>query len=188
MKGKELLDYLEYRMNRMMRSARAYIDKQGDAYDETHDWLQQYAKGYGLDIASGNFPTMLEDGSSHVISVDGAILLGNVFDGFRSDATRLTNIASDSCDFVLCNYLDGMPSALQALNEWYRVLKPGGVMAVIVSDAEADRYKHHSGPLSNPRRLSLFTSTTLRYYMERSGLKTITIDTYLHQLRARGLK
>jgi SAM-dependent methyltransferase len=187
MTGEEVLDLLEKKANKLLRGARAFV-KRGDHYAEGHDWLQKYAVGHGVDIASGSFPTALADGTDTVISVDGVMTLGNMFNGFITNADRLTAIPTDSLDFVVSNYLDGMHYPMQCLIEWHRVIKPGGTIALIVANAEHDRYNSRYGPLSNPRRVNAFTKLTLKFYLERAEFKDITVEVDGHLLKAKGVK
>ncbi len=183
MTGKELLDLQERRFSKQLKGARSYIDKQGDSYAETHDWFYQFISGEGVDLAAGNFPT-----EAGMLCVDSVQRLGNLLNGFEADVTNLHHIDSSSLDFVLCNYLEGVEKTITALNEWYRILKHEGYLAIIVSNAESERYQIEKGPLKNRRRLVLFTPLTIQRYLERAGFTQILVENYKHQLRVSAQK
>lgn len=186
MTSSELLDLLEAEFKTQLASARAQV--RGVDYDTSHNWLQQFAVGDGLDIATGNFPTRLADGSGFVTAVDSAVVLGPMIKGFKFDATNLVGIDSDSMDFVISNYLDGIAETLHALNEWYRVLKAGGTVAVVVPNAEHATYQKPCGPMSNRRKLAVFTPLVLTRYLERAGFMSIHVELHDEHIRARAQK
>ncbi len=183
MTGVELLDRLEEKFNKQLRLARKYLADYGDSYEEAHEWFRQFIKGEGVDIASGNFPT--DEG---MLNADGCYRLGNMANGFLSDVDDLVNFDSNHLDFVLCNYLDGFDQTLKALNEWNRVLKPGGTLAVMACNAEFVEYERNSGPMSNPRRVVAFTPLTMQRYLERAGFVDVKVDTEGKWIRASATK
>lgn len=188
MKGTDFLDLLEAAIHDQLKSAREFAQSDEYAYGDVHDWLQQFAVGTGLDICAGNFPTLSASGTHVAISVDRGIHLGNVINGICADATNLSKIDTNSMDYVVTNYLEGIEMTLKALHEWYRVLKPGGTLAMIVSNAEATRYQVEKGPLANRRRLAIFTPLTLVRYLERAGFVQIQLENKDHQIRVSAKK
>src|SRR3990167_4536233 len=70
-------------------------------------------------------------------------------------------------DYVVTNYLECFPDPLRVLIDWRARLRPGGVLAIVARDSNC--YEAHRGPLVNHRRVSCFTLTTLRFYLERAG-------------------
>lgn len=184
MNGHKFLDLLEADFKAQMASARAQASRNENEYDEAHNWLQQFAVGNGLDVATGNFPTRLADDSGFVTAVDSAVVLGTLNKGFNFDATNLVGIDSDSLDFVISNYLDGIAETIHALNEWHRVLKSNGTVAVQVPNADHPAYNRPRGPLTNPRKLAVFTAVVLERYLERAGFTEIQIICHEETLRA----
>lgn len=188
MQAGELLDIVERRILKEIRRSRKWAEENPEIYALTHEWLEQFCKGNGFDIACGNFPTILADGMGAVRCIDTGDHAGNFVNGYRHEGDFLPFLATDSCDFIVTNYFEGFPQPVKALNEWYRVLKPGAPLAMIISDAEAPEYDKPMGPFTNPRRLHIFTSITIRRYLERSYFREITVEKYLHTLRVKGVK
>jgi SAM-dependent methyltransferase len=119
-------------------------------------WMDSFAKGTGLDICCGNYVT------EGAIGVDSAYdVLGNNFN-FRGD--NLAGFTAESMDYVVCNYTDCFDSPLKFLNEWRRVLKPGGIVAFACSNAEC--YDPQDEVL-NGKRQFLYTPHTMRLYLSK---------------------
>lgn len=160
---------------------RRYIDRlsetePGDRADR--EWLEQYAKGNGLDIACGDFP--IGDG----IGVDGdpnQTIGADLF--FEGD--ELTFQEPGKLDFIVTNYLDGFSTPLKALNEWWRCLRPGGVIAIVCRDA--NQYSTSKGPLDNGHRQVLYTEKTLAQYLYRAGFKHVSVTTNISTKALRGM-
>lgn len=78
--------------------------------------------GSGIDIGCGSDPVF-----AHVRKFD-------VDDG---DANRITDYVSETFDFVYSSHcLEHMRDAPSALAEWWKLVKPGGVLMVIVPDED----------------------------------------------------
>ncbi len=146
---------------------------------EDREYLEHYAKGDGVDICCGDF--LIEDsiGVDKRRSVLGA--------DFHFSAETLSFAKLDSCDYVVSNYLETVPNTIGALNEWYRVLKPGGVLAMICRDAE--QYIQLEGALVSGHRQHTFNKTTLKHYMYRAGFMNVVVTpTAWQSLQAFGVK
>ena len=77
------------------------------------------------------------------------------------EADQLTPIAKASQDFVVCNHvLEHMRDPIGALDEWLRVLRPGGALYVAIPD--------HRNPLDRLRALTTFEHL-VRDHEERSA-------------------
>lgn len=138
--------------------------------EEDRRWLDQFAVGNGLDIAAGDF--LCGDGES-ALGVDGHERM--IATDYWSEGDELTFAEPGQLDFIVTNYLDGFPNPLKALNEWYRTLRVGGTIAIVVRDA--DQYDFSKGPLENLRRQSSFTHKTICHYLFRAGFKEVKFDT-----------
>jgi len=192
------LDYMEWRLNRRIevithrvnRIKKGYLSqckKKGEAPGEADRiWLDQFAVGNGLDIACGDF--LIGDGDS-AQGVDGhERMIGT---DYWSEGDELAFSESGKLDFVVTNYLDGFANPIKALNEWYRVLKPNGILAIVTRDVDYyDINKTPKGPLDNMRRLSAWTNKTLPIYMARCGFVNIGCERNKQEgsLRAHGNK
>jgi SAM-dependent methyltransferase len=188
MLANEVLDLMEHKILKEIRRARAWANSCPEVYALTHEWLEQFCVGVGFDIAAGNFPTIMADKIGVVRCIDSAEHAANFVNGHRHAGDSLPFLPTGSCDFVVSNYFEAFDNVISTLNEWNRVLKPGGVLAMIMSDAEHEKYNQKMGPLSNHRRLHLFTALTIRRYLERAGFKGITVERHLHTLRVKGIK
>lgn len=146
-------------------------------------WLDGFTGGKGFDIACGDF---LIGDVVQALGVDGAPkMLGT---DYWSEGDEFPWQPDNTLDYVVSNYLDGMPAPLKALKEWRRVIKPGGKVALISRDA--DTYGSPSGALENGRRQSCYTLLTLKNYMNRAGFKNVLVERHskTQSLRGSGTK
>ncbi len=146
-------------------------------------WLDGFAIGEGFDIACGDF---LIGDHAQAFGVDGAPkMLGT---DYWTEGDELRFQLDNTLDYVVTNYLDGMPAPLKALTEWYRIIKPGGKIAVVSRDA--DTYSSPAGALDNGRRQSCYTITTLKNYLNRVGFNKVLVEKHqkTQSLRGSGVK
>ena len=166
-------DYFNAKMDRVIRQEML----KASPGEDLRAWMDSFAKGSGLDICCGNY---LTDGS---IGIDSAYdVLGNHFN-FRGD--NLAGFSADSFDYVVCNYADCFDSPLRFLNEWKRVLKPGGQTAFIVSNA--DCYGALDLPL-NGKRQFLYTPHTMELFMYKLQWKSFKVQTHQTMILTWGIK
>jgi SAM-dependent methyltransferase len=91
---------------------------------ERHDF-KRYLTGEGIDIGCGDDPLLVEEGS-----VRG-------YDRLDGDALYMTGIGDESYDFVYSSHcLEHMSDVKLALTNWLRILRPGGILYVVVPDFE----------------------------------------------------
>ena len=194
-------DYMRWRLDRRLETLKgriegvkkSYIDRLNPtdplaiASEKDRQWLDQFCKGKGLDIACGDFLcgdmdlAQGVDGHERQIGTD-----------HFNEGDELTFAEPGKVDFIVTNYLDAFPNPLKALNEWYRALKfGGGVLAIVCRDAEYDDKGKHLqlGPLTNPKRQSVFTTITLGQLMRRAGFVEVeVVKAPMGSLRAKGYK
>lgn len=174
----ERIEWREKKFNEAVAKLRAQVYAGAVGGEPDRLWLDGHAKGNGLDICCGDFPIKGAEGvdvSARKIGAD-----------FLAKGDELTFVDSNSLDFVVTNYLDVFPDTLKVLNEWYRVLKPRGRLALVCRNADA--YLHPLGPLDNRSRVSLFTMKTIRLYLERAGFSKVTVIAEYTSLRVTASK
>ncbi len=161
----ERIAWREQKFNEAVAKLREQINTGVIGGEPDRLWLDGHAKGDGLDICCGDFPIKGADGvdvSARKIGAD-----------FLAKGDELAFVDNNSLDFIVTNYLDVFPDTLRVLQEWHRVLKPEGRLALVCRNADA--YLNPMGPLSNRTRVSLFTMKTIRLYLERAKFGRITI-------------
>jgi ubiquinone/menaquinone biosynthesis C-methylase UbiE len=73
----------------------------------------------------------LEEQRRHYPSLPTTLVVPDII----GDADRLTPLADASQDFVIANHLlEHLPDPIGALKEWYRVLRPGGILFLAPPD------------------------------------------------------
>lgn len=148
------------------------IDAGQIAGEEGRIWLEQFCTGVGMQLCAGDFAIADAIGVDTDLRKIGLDLWAYA-DRFVGDLGPL--------DYVVTNCLELFPDTLRMLTEWGRMLKTGGVFAIVCRDAEA--YEEDMGPLVNSRRMSCFTFTTLGCYLERAGFKVFNWENYGKELR-----
>ncbi|MFX1384903.1 MAG: class I SAM-dependent methyltransferase [Promethearchaeota archaeon] len=166
----ERLDKYEEEVKRRIKNERMLIKtKKFFGGQGNRAWLEKHAKGEGLDICSGHIPLGdacgIDINSYECHHNNGA--LGPLC-YIRVEGDDLGGFDSDGLDFIVTNYFEIFSSPLKALNEWFRILKKGGKLAIVC--ANADKYPNRAGPLAkNSHRMHLQTPSTIRCYLEKVG-------------------
>ena len=164
----DVLDDLQGLFDRQMKKARAIADIRWQ-HDSDRVWLEQFAKGQGLDICCGHFPI------ANAMGVDTGFTVG-VLTGFMAESRNL-KISDNRCDFIITNYVDQLPGILEVFDEWHRVLVPGGILAFTCADGHAEEFiKRPKGSLSNSHRVNVFTDITIRYFLERAKFENVEVN------------
>src|ERR1700746_1334791 len=87
--------------------------------------FKRYLTGEGIDVGCGDDPLRIEEGS-----VRG-------YDRLDGDALYMTGVPGEGYDFVYSSHcLEHMRDVKLALTNWLRILKPGGILYVVVPDFE----------------------------------------------------
>jgi SAM-dependent methyltransferase len=106
--------------------------------------LPRYTRGKGLDIGCGT-----EKAFPHFIGVDNGHHFGTDAADVVCEADDLSQFEDGSMDFVFSSHaLEHMPDMQKALNEWGRVIKPGGCLCLYVPSANL--YPICGEPGANP--------------------------------------
>lgn len=146
-----------------------------------HEKLGQFtSRGKGLDMLCGDFLV------KNAVGVDGMSRLGSM-SGHVSDVCSLPQIPSSSQDFIVTNYFDGIRDPNVALNEWNRILKPGGSLSIITADAEQYEVST-AGPLHNFRRHHAYTIKTLQMYLVRNGFHIKQTELFDNRILVHAIK
>lgn len=98
-----------------------------------HDanFATRYFRGDGIDIGAGPDPL------GHYIELFPLISSVRAWDMKDGDAELMTSCADEQFDFVHSSHcLEHMRNADVALKNWFRILKPGGHLLVIVPDED----------------------------------------------------
>ena len=153
------------------------IDSGQIAGEEGRIWLEQFCSGVGVQLCAGDFSIADSIGVDTDIRKLGLDLWAYA-DRFVGDLPPL--------DYIVTNSLELFPNTLRMLTEWGRMLKNGGVFAIVCRDA--NEYEEDAGPLVNPRRMACFTLTVLRCYLARAGFEVFTWENFGKELRVAARK
>src|SRR5678810_1041364 len=84
--------------------------------------FQRYLVGKGIDIGSGNDPIVAD---------------AFCWDKEQGDAQLLEDLPDELFDYVFSSHcLEHMRNPLEAILNWWRVLRPGGYMVILVPDED----------------------------------------------------
>ena len=87
--------------------------------------FKRYLLGNGIDIGAGNDPLLIDEGSVRA------------WDKEDGDALYMEGVPDESYDFVYSSHcLEHMPEVQLALTNWVRILRPGGILYLVVPDFE----------------------------------------------------
>lgn len=101
-----------------------------------------YCKGKGLDIGFGGDP----------ISID-----ADGFDFEHGDAQFLSNVKDDNYDFVYSSHtIEHLPDPYTAVQNWFRVLKPGGYLILYMPHRDLYEKKKTLPSIFNPTHFHFF--------------------------------
>lgn len=147
-----------------------------DGSEPGREWLEQWCKGRGVQLCSGDFAL----GDAIGIDLDQkklALDYWGYVDFFPTEGPPL--------DFVVTNYLEVHPDPNAILATYADALKTGGIFAAVCRDADA---YEGVGPLKNGRRAHCFSLSTLTAYLARAGFKVKQYERAGHELRVMATK
>lgn len=172
------------RINKRMEQLQKVADRLHRAIDsgqaggeESRVWLDRFAVGKGYQIAGGDYII----GDSVNIDPMQKYLAPDIL-AFWDEVPF-----GEEIDFVVTNYFECFPSPLRTLTEWFSQLKPRGVVAMVLRDADC-YYKEKAGPLANKNRVSCFNKHTIKFYFERAGFTIEIIEQVEREIRIVGRK
>ena len=117
----------EERRRKEMTTMKSIKRKQGQ-----RDLLARYCRGKGIDVGCGARKVC-----PSAIGIDLFQYPNNEVDMVGIDGADLYMFEDESLDYVIaCHSLEHFPDTKKVLKEWDRVLKPKGIMGIIVPDAE----------------------------------------------------
>ena len=138
-------------------------------YDTTgRDMLRELCRGIGFDIGCG--PRKIAEnciGIDHEASVE---------PDYVADMAQLP-CDDESMDFIVSSHcLEHAPDVVKVLREWYRVLRKGASIGVIVPHGEY-AIAATLGDASGTHR-QLFTPDTLEIFLQHAGFTEVCACTY----------
>lgn len=102
----------------------------GNEASKARPRLERYLKGSIIDIGAGSDPVVPQ---------------AKAWDQKDGDAQLMDNVPDEAYDTVFSSHcLEHMRNPLEALMNWWRILKPGGHLIVLVPDE--DLYEQHQWP------------------------------------------
>lgn len=136
------------RLRRMLgRFGSAGLGTPGRVMKPTRDRLQKYLQGRGIEIGALHNPMRvnteiatvryvdlmsLEEQRAHYPELAGYDL---VRPDILASGDAMPMLADNSEDFVIANHvMEHLPDPIGALKEWFRVLKPGGILFLALPD------------------------------------------------------
>jgi len=130
----------------------------------------KYLSGDGLEIGAQNIPVELTTGRARVKYIDripkeesAALhelpLEGIVTPDFCLEADSLTAFNDNSIDFIIANHiLEHTEDPVSALAEWFRVLRPNGVLFLSVPNYLANEYDFRRHPVEMEHLITVHQS------------------------------
>ena len=179
----------ERRVREYMATVKALINHQYDhpmwgkgkledrvdmAYTEEHlEWLESFCVGKGFNMGCGELP--IKDS----MGVDALLTLGCYNGEAFCEMDDLWEYKDGCADYIISNYIEGVPTPCKLFVEWHRLLRSGGTVAILCRDADSEGYSElSSGPLQKSlkgtiKKHTCYTARTIRFYLQFVGF---TVD------------
>lgn len=120
----------------------------GKPRDRRTEFTRKYVRGIG--IAIGSLHGELEVPPNVVLNYVGKSNCNELSEHYSEipknkavgqciidDVTKLEKVKNESCDFVICNHLlEYVDKPVEAISNWLRVLRPGGIIYLTVYEKE----------------------------------------------------
>jgi len=170
-------------------SKRTIGDRAYDQYCTGNlQWLESFCKGKGFNMGCGELSIADSIGVDRILSL--ASYNGIAF----QDMNKMYNYPDGCADYIVSNYIEAIECPVVTFTDWYRLLKPGGTIALVCTNGAHEFYKkRRSGPLARGRRgsikkFSCYTPLTMRYYLEFVKFGNVEIEEHGTVLRSKGVK
>lgn len=127
-------------------------------------WLDSIAHGgEGLNLCPGHF-------------IIGNTLGINIHRSLAADvicaAEDIHQYDADTFDYIVTNHFESFADPLTMLHNIYRILKPGGILAIVFMDADAEVNSHKNDPVMNSdKKRSIFSRSTMKRYLIKAGFE-----------------
>ncbi len=146
----------------------------GETYIRRH-LTQPYCKGNGIDIGSQGSPV---NDNSIQIEYDRSRFESDIPIQWEGDGTKDLPFKDNVLDYVYSShliedYIDWIP----ILNEWNRVIKPGGYIVIMVPDKEKFRERVKNGQADNlNHKHESYVGELTKYYNFHFSNFTVLVD------------
>lgn len=147
------------------------------AYSHEHlEWLESFCKGTGFNMGCGEIP--IKDS----MGVDLFLNLGCYSGAAFANMDNMWGYKDEFADYIISNYVEAAQTPCKLFLEWYRLLKPGGVLAILLKDADDSSYDSSlSGPLARAgkggiKKFNCYTERTIKFYLQFAGFTVDSIE------------
>lgn len=147
------------------------------AYSEEYlEWLESFCVGDGFNMGCGEIPIGDSQGVDMILS------LGCWRGVAYANMDHMWNYKDGIADYIVSNYVEGASSPCQLFTEWFRLMKPGGVLALLVQDADDSVYDRDPyGPLQRSgkggiKKFNCYTARTIRFYLTFVGFIVDSVE------------
>jgi SAM-dependent methyltransferase len=147
------------------------------------EWLESFCKGDGFNMGCGEL-TIADS-----MGIDKQLTLATFNGAAYCDMENLWKYGDECADYIVSNYIGAILCPAKTFIEWHRVLKPGGVMALVCGNSDHPSYvKSVMGPLSRSKhgsikKASCYNKNTIKNYLQFAGMNVESVEEVKHVLR-----